>query len=102
MEGEFMDMIKRKLPSIALRLLPGVLLFGAALSVEANNRSFSESPESNARVLVQDGRQIFRHDTFGSEDFWSGQLRLNEAIAGAANGGVGPGLSPQAALAAGL
>jgi hypothetical protein len=95
-----MDMIRIKLPSIALRLLPGVLLFGAALSVEAHDRS--GSPESNARSLVQDGREIFRHDAFGSEDFWSGQLRLNEAIAGAANGGVGPGLSPQAALAAGL
>ena len=48
------------------------------------------------------GRQIFRHDTFGSEAFWGGGLLLHEAIAGAANGGVGPGLSPRAALDLGL
>jgi hypothetical protein len=48
------------------------------------------------------GRQIFRFDTFGDQAFWGGELRLHEAIAGAANGGVGPGLSPEDALALGL
>jgi len=48
------------------------------------------------------GREIFRFDTFGDEDFWGGALRLHQAIAGAANGGVGPGLSPKAALGLGL
>ena len=28
------------------------------------------------------GREIFRHDTFGSEAFWGGALRLHQAIAG--------------------
>lgn len=55
----------------------------------------------NAR-LIESGRQIFRFDTFGDEVFWGDALKLHRAIAGAANGGVGPGLSPQAALAAGL
>jgi hypothetical protein len=49
-----------------------------------------------------EGRQTFRFDTFGSEAFWGGQLRLHEAIAGAKLGGIGPGLSPSAALALGL
>lgn len=51
---------------------------------------------------INDGRQIFRFDTFGSENFWGGQLRLHEAIAGEALGGVGPGLTPAAALELGL
>lgn len=58
--------------------------------------------ESFAVRMVQEGRQIFRHDTFGSESFWGGTLRLHEAIAGQANGGVGDGLSPVAALSLGL
>jgi len=41
-------------------------------------------------------------DDFGDADFWGGALRLHEAIAGAANGGIGPGLSPKAALGLGL
>ena len=48
------------------------------------------------------GRQIFRFDTFGSEAFWGGRLRLHQAIIGARFGGVGGGLSPLAALQAGL
>jgi cytochrome c peroxidase len=56
----------------------------------------------NAGELFHEGRQIYRFDTFGSEAFWGGTLRLHEAIAGTANGGVGPGLSPRAALALGL
>jgi hypothetical protein len=56
----------------------------------------------NAQALVDEGRATFRFDTFGDEGFWSGALRLHEAIAGAAQGGVGAGLSPSQALAAGL
>ncbi len=56
----------------------------------------------NAAKQVASGRNAFRFDTFGDEDFWGGALRLHEAIAGAANGGVGPGLSPKAALGVGL
>jgi hypothetical protein len=60
---------------------------------------------SLARTVVEqlrEGQHTFRHDTFGSEDFWGGELGLHDAIKGAALGGVGPGLSPQAALELGL
>jgi cytochrome c peroxidase len=53
-------------------------------------------------VTLEEGRRIFRYDTFGDEDFWGGELRLHEAIAGSGLGGVGPGLSPKAALELGL
>jgi hypothetical protein len=57
---------------------------------------------TNAAAMIQRGRRAFRFDTFGDEEFWGDTLRLHEAIAGANFGGVGPGLSPRAALAAGL
>jgi mono/diheme cytochrome c family protein len=54
-------------------------------------------------MLIEQGRQIFRFDTFGDEDFWGGALKLHEAIEGSAHdGGVGPGVSPQTALSVGL
>jgi hypothetical protein len=46
--------------------------------------------------------KTFRFDTFGSESFWGDTLKLHQAIAGAGNGGVGPGVSPKTALAVGL
>src|SRR6478735_12828219 len=36
------------------------------------------------------------------EAYWTDALQLNKAMAGEKNGGVGTGLSPKAALAAGL
>ena len=48
------------------------------------------------------GRDTFRHETLGNESFWTDSLRLNEAISGSDLGGVGPGLSPETALAIGL
>src|SRR6185436_15416929 len=56
----------------------------------------------NADALVTEGRETFRFETFGDEAFWGGALRLHEAIAGAANGGTGAGLSPAQALGLGL
>ena len=52
--------------------------------------------------LVSQGKQTFRFDTFGDQAFWGSTLHLNQTIAGAKNGGIGPGLSPKTALALGL
>lgn len=65
-------------------------------------KGFDKTIADNAERLLTQGRRIFRFDTFGSEAFWGGKLRLHEAIAGSANGGAGAGLSPKNALAAGL
>jgi hypothetical protein len=56
---------------------------------------------NSARVIVH-GRQTFRLNTFGDETFWGDTLGLHRTIAGAANGGIGSGLSPTQALALGL
>jgi hypothetical protein len=53
-------------------------------------------------VLVAEGKNIFRFDSYGDEDFWSGLLHIDKAIAGAANGGYGTGVSPATALSIGL
>ena len=56
----------------------------------------------HARKALDEGKKTFRFDTFGDEAFWGDSLKLHQAIAGAANGGVGDGLSPNEALAVGL
>src|SRR5215471_2699802 len=61
-----------------------------------------QDPLSNAAAKAKRGRQVFRFDTFGDEAFWGGKLKLHQAIEGAALGGVGGGVSPATALAAGL
>jgi hypothetical protein len=63
---------------------------------------FDRVIRANALHSIENGREIFRYDTFGSEAFWGGVLRLHDAIQGEAFGGVGPGVSPNTALAVGL
>jgi hypothetical protein len=57
---------------------------------------------SAGQKLINEGKQTFRFDTFGDQKFWGDTLHLHQAIAGAANGGVGPGVSPRTALSVGL
>jgi hypothetical protein len=57
---------------------------------------------TNMQEMVDQGRRIFRYDTFGDEAFWGGALNLQQAIAGEKLGGVGPGVSPKTALSVGL
>ena len=66
------------------------------------DKTFDDVVRKNAERMLEDGRRIFRFDTFGDEAFWSGALKLHQAIAGERNGGVGPGVSPATALAVGL
>jgi hypothetical protein len=72
------------------------------ITTMARPGSFDEVIEQTGSELFSRGSQIFRFDTFGDERFWSDQLKLHAAIAGARLGGVGPGVGPAAALAAGL
>jgi hypothetical protein len=52
--------------------------------------------------MMKEGQQVFRFDTFDDQTFWGDALRLHQAIEGTKFGGVGPGLSPKAALGVGL
>jgi hypothetical protein len=73
-----------------------------AESQKAQLSGFDEVISKNAQKMMENGRQIFRFDTFGSEVFWGDALQLHKALAGAKNGGVGGGVSPKTALSVGL
>jgi hypothetical protein len=95
------------LPVAAVLMALGALLFNVSASSKTKTKGprashpHASMPAADVKLFRQ-GRQIFRFDTFGDQDFWSGQLHLDKAIEGAKNGGVGPGVSPATALAVGL
>src|SRR5215207_586279 len=71
-------------------------------SAQTSGKAFDEAAAKQAQQYLVDGKRIFRFDTFGSEEFWGGKLKLHRALAGEKLGGVGPGLSPKKALELGL
>jgi hypothetical protein len=86
-------------------VIGGYSLYGAPAPDSLETRRLSQFDRAiitNARQLVEEGRQTFRFDTFGDESFWGDALQLHQAIKGAKLGGVGPGLSPNTALGLGL
>ncbi len=74
---------------------------GAAAGGDKSSES-DRSVVTHARTMIEEGRRTFRFDTFGDEHFWGDALRIHQAIAGAALGGVGPGVTPRTALGVGL
>ena len=90
----------------AVALLLGIV---AALPAQAAEGASPEASQvldqahlDDALEEIERGRRIFRRETFGNQAFWGDALRLHQSIAGRANGGTGPGLSPKSALALGL
>lgn len=67
-----------------------------------NPDAWNSSINDNAKDLMEKGKAVFRFDTFGDEVFWTDKLQLHKAIADSKHGGIGAGLSPKDALAAGL
>ena len=62
----------------------GVIVASAA----PPSRSGSDAEiNRHAQAMIDEGRKIFRYDTFGSEAFWGDTLQLHKAIAGEKNGG---------------
>ena len=90
----------------SLKILPAavaLLLLGAVLfNVSAVPKPRHAKRLTSQQRLFREGRGIFRFDTFGDQRYWGGALRLHEAIEGKKLGGVGPGLTPKAALGVGL
>jgi cytochrome c peroxidase len=87
---------------VAALLFLGGVIFNGTVSAFATKQGPSDHDKKNATAMFKEGRQIFRHDTFGDQAFWGDALQLHRAIAGEQNGGVGPGVSPKTALAVGL
>ena len=69
---------------------------------DKQSQGFDQQISQNSQEMMEQGRQIFRYDTFGDEIYWSDKLKLHQAIQGSKFGGVGPGVSPKTALAVGL
>ncbi len=83
---------------LSTALIPAV----AQMKKSTGGKEFEAAVAEQAKRYLEEGRETFRFDTFGSEDFWGGKLKLHEAIAGEKAGGVGAGLSPEKALELGL
>jgi hypothetical protein len=54
---------------------------GEELGGHVRFSNFDADTDRNSRRMLKQGREIFRFDTFGDEEFWGGELRLHEAIA---------------------
>lgn len=67
-----------------------------------NPNSWNTSITENANEMLEKGKAVFRFETFGDEVFWTDKLQLHRAIADIKAGGIGKGLTPKAALDAGL
>ena len=79
-----------------------ILLYSCTTAkVDTSTPESRRAINAHGSALIDEGREIFRFDTFGSEAFWE-KTRLHDAIAGEKNGGVGPGVSPNTALKLGL
>jgi len=81
-----------------------LLLFSlpSAHSDRSEHVATDDAVAENARLMLDEGRRVFRFETFGDEAFWGDTLKLHRAIAGSKLGGVGPGVSPKTALNVGL
>jgi hypothetical protein len=72
------------------------------LDMSGDPDAFDHAIKKNSEELFEKGKAVFRFETFGDEIFWTDQLQLHKAIADEKHGGIGKGLSPKEALAAGL
>lgn len=89
--------------AVACRTLPrGVETARAPRTQAAPREEWEDKVGRNANQMLEDGKKVFRWETFGSEAFWGGRLELHRAILGEKKGGVGPGLTPRQALQLGL
>lgn len=75
---------------------------GAKQADALSGQTFEAQIAANTSELFTEGRNTFRFDTFGDESFWGDTLKLHQAIEGSTFGGIGPGISPRAALGLGL
>src|SRR6185295_9372098 len=113
MTGDQMNQESGKIKLIIMLLCVAISLVYAAARTEVRSEPQQSATKAkmsevdsridrNAQQMLEEGRRIFRYETFGDEAYWSDKLKLHRAISGAKLGGVGQGLSPKAALSVGL
>ena len=101
-------------PKVAIGLVLLIVLTAGGYHLVSAQQASAQTQENSASAtgdamvrnaperMTKEGQEIFRFDTFGDEAFWGDTLKLHRAIEGAKLGGVGPGVSPAAALGVGL
>jgi hypothetical protein len=95
--------VKKIISLFTMFVMAAVMAFVLTDRGEAQKGKTPADPISaNAQQMIEEGRQVFRFATFGDEAFWGNTIKLHQAIEGLKFGGVGPGVGPSAALAAGL
>ena len=95
-------LMERKSKVLVIAAFGAVALLGVASAAPPSQNGIDAEINRHAQAMIDEGRKIFRYDTFGSEAFWGDALQLHKAIAGEKNGGIGPGVSPKTALSVGL
>jgi hypothetical protein len=58
--------------------------------------------QTNADATFAQGKDIFRNDTFGDEQFWTDTIHLEQAIGGCPTCGIPTGVDPKTALSVGF
>jgi hypothetical protein len=104
--------MKVRLSALLLLAVGAILILAASLPSFAQGGFLDEGAppghpwdqqiRDNTGSLMDQGRQTFRYDTFGSETFFGNTIGLHQAIEGSKFGGVGGGVSPATALKLGL
>ncbi|MHB9131654.1 MAG: hypothetical protein ACYDBB_11270 [Armatimonadota bacterium] len=105
-------MRRKRLPLVLLMLVSllfGLLVISSLLFAQGgaprdkiSGDTYEQAVRLNQRQSFENGRRIFRFDTFGDEAFWGDTVKLHQAIQGEKFGGVGAGVNPKTALTLGL
>jgi hypothetical protein len=102
MRRTFRLTISLSLVSACAPAVSGVKTDPAVKAQRIPTGEFDDKIDDHSKEMREQGREIFRYDTFGSEAFWGDKLALHRAIADQEHGGLGKGLTPREALKAGL
>ena len=85
------------------RLLAVLLSLAAAPAVaQMSGKEYDAAAAEQAARYLEEGRETFRFDTFGSEDFWGGRLKLHERSPARRSAARGPASARRQALELGL
>lgn len=82
------------MPRMRSALVTGVVLVSGGLGGACGDNQGPDTVYLDDATLISKGREVFRHETFGDEAYWTGTLRLNQVITDV--------LAPRMALTLGL
>ena len=97
-----MGLIAKGLGRLAMVAAAGLLLYlgfvivnGTVSAVTAGDSNPDRANRTAAQKLFDQGKEVFRFDTFGDEAFWGGALQLHRAIEARRSAASGLGSAPR-------